>query len=110
MGYSKSTVWSDCSASYDVFYGRSFDECGREEQNRLVLRKYHRRGYRDPIKWLDHVIEDCLKDVGGGKRILLHMTPGYYQEGDNYRFFVPFEKAVQKKIEKAIAKNPPASL
>lgn len=98
MAYEESTQWSDTSENYDVFYGRSFDERGVEETNRLVLREYSRREYNHPTDNLDPLIQDYLQDVADGKRILLKWTPGFYQEGDNYRFFVPFDKETQERI------------
>jgi hypothetical protein len=110
MGYSESTRWAFVCRNHDVFYGRSFDESGFQEFNRLVLGNYLRTSYDNPDLQLrlQEIIDDCLTDLKAGKKILLDRTPGYYNEGDNYRFFVPFEKDVQDAIRAAIEGATPA--
>ena len=98
MGYSESVQWSSTSKDYDIFYGRSFDERGKEEINRLVLREYSRKVYPGSSP-LGELIDDYLLDLRNGNRVLFEITPGFYQEGDNYRFFVPFDEATKDKIK-----------
>ena len=91
--------------NYDVFYGRILNEEGLENYGSHDLPDGGGIAIEPGLYAYLELAKRMLADIENGKRVLLHKSPGFIGNNDNFICYLPFNKEPQnflKELAEAI--------